>query len=328
MVVIRVNPNFHTIGGKSVIRGKDPRFLEYRKKWEEWPKTFTVGEFPLHIDIEAACLCNLHCPFCATSYEPIGGKGFMSSDTFKKIIDEGAEYGLCAIKLNSGGRGEPLLNKSLPEMVACAKSQGIIDVYFNTNATLLTRDIGARLIQAGLDRISISFEGIEAEVYEKYRVGASFEKVLRNIKEFVKLRDEMNVEKPLVRIQTVALPELRPGLDEYKEFWEKIVDEVAFIDFKDYSHIQRDLIYNWACPYLWQRMMVSWDGTISVCQFDYLNSCKLGNINNGDTIRSAWKGKTMEDIRELHKKGRSHEVGVCNGCSFRTTEILKLMEGT
>jgi len=327
MVVVQVNPNFHIIGGKSVIRSKDPRFLEYRRKWEEWPKTFTVGKFPLHLDIEAACLCNLHCPFCATSYEPIGGRGFMSFDTFKKIIDEGAEHGLCAIKLNSGGRGEPLLNKSLPEMVAYAKSKGIMDIYFNTNATPLTRDVGEKLIQAGLDRISISLEGTTAEVYERYRVGASFEKVLKNIKGFIKLKNELGAEKPLVRIQAVALPELKPGLGEYAKFWGEIVDEVAFIDFKDYSHIQRDLIYDWACPYLWQRMMVSWDGTISICQFDYFNSCKLGNVNSRDTIRSAWKGKTMEEIRELHKKGRSHEVGVCNGCSFRTTEILKLMGG-
>jgi radical SAM protein with 4Fe4S-binding SPASM domain len=327
MVVVQVNPNFHIIGGKSVIRSKDPRFLEYRKKWEEWPKMFYVGEFPLHLDIEATCLCNLHCPFCATNYEPIGGKGFMSFDTFKKIIDEGAEHGLCAIKLNSGGRGEPLLNKSLPEMVAYAKNKEIMDTYFNTNATLLTRDVGEKLIRAGLDRISISLEGTTAEVYERYRVGASFEKVLENIKDFIKLRNELGFEKPLVRIQAVALPELQPNLEEYAKFWEKIADEVGYIDFKDYSHIQRELIYDWACPYLWQRMMVSWDGTISVCQFDYINSCKLGNVNNGDTIRSAWKGKTMEKIRELHKQGRAHEVGVCNGCAFRTTEILKLMEG-
>lgn len=26
------------------------------------------------MDIEATCLCNLHCPFRTTSYEPIGGK--------------------------------------------------------------------------------------------------------------------------------------------------------------------------------------------------------------------------------------------------------------
>ena len=251
----------------------------------------------------------------------------MSFETFKKIIDEGAKYGLCAIKLNSGGRGEPMMNKLLPEMVAYAKTKGMMDVYFNTNATLLTSNTGIKLIQAGLDRFSISFEGTNAEVYEKYRVGASFERVLKNIKEFITLRDETNAEKPLVRIQTVALPELQHSLGKYTEFWGRIVDEVAFIDFKDYSHIQRDLIYDWACPYLWQRMMVRWDGMISVCQFDYSNSYKLGNVNNGDTICSAWKGDIMEEIRELNKKGKSHEVGVCNGCSFRTTELLKLMEG-
>lgn len=326
MTKIQVNPNFHVLSGKNILDKDDPAFMEYRRKWEEWPRTFRVGEFPLHLDIETTCLCNLHCPFCATSYEPIGGRGFMSFETFKKIMDEGAEYGLCAIKLNSGGRGEPLLNKLLPEMVAYAKTKGIMDVYFNTNATMLSRDIGEKLIQAGLDRLSISLEGTNAEVYEKYRVGASFERVLKNIKEFIKRRDEMNVEKPLVRIQTIALPELQSSLDEYKDFWGKIVDEVAFIDFKDYAHIQRDLIYDWACPYLWQRMMVGWDGTISVCQFEYSNSYKLGNVNNGDTIRSAWKGNIMEEIRELNKKGKSHEVEVCNGCSFRTTEILKLME--
>ena len=50
-------------------------------------------------------------------------------------------------------------------MVEYAKRKGIMDVYFNTNATLLTRDVGRKLIKAGLDRFSISFEGTTAEVY-------------------------------------------------------------------------------------------------------------------------------------------------------------------
>lgn len=131
MTKIQVNPNFHILTGKNILDKDDPVFREYRRKWEEWPRTFTVGEFPLHLDIEATCLCNFHCPFCATSYEPIGGKGFMSFETFKKIIDEGAEYGLCAIKLNSGGRGEPMLNTLLSEVVAYAKSKRVMDVNFN-----------------------------------------------------------------------------------------------------------------------------------------------------------------------------------------------------
>jgi radical SAM protein with 4Fe4S-binding SPASM domain len=320
------NPNFHVISGKDILNKKDKEFQEYRKNWVEWPGNYIVKGFPLHLDIEASCLCNLRCPFCATNYEPIGGKGVMSFETFRKIIDEGAANGLCAIKLNSGGRGEPLLNKAVPEMVAYAKKKGIMDVYFNTNATLLTKEVSRRIIDAGLDRISISFEGYTPETYEKYRIGSSFKKVVDNIKGLVNMRNEMEVKNPLVRIQTVALPELAPHFKEYASFWEGIADEVAFIDFKDYGKLEHDLVYDWACPYLWQRIMVRWDGTIAVCQFDYTDTGGLGNVNKGDSIRSAWTGEKMRNIRELNMRGRAHMIPVCNGCSFRTTEIMKQME--
>lgn len=326
MSEIKVNANFHTVGGKSVFRSQDPRFLEYRKNWETRPKTFTVGEFPLHLDIEAVGFCNLKCPFCAMRQKSIdcGPQSFMPLETFKKIIDEGAKHGLCAIKLNSCERGEPLLNKNLPEMIAYAKEKGIMDIYFNTNAVLLTREIGKKLIESGLDRISISFEGTEPEFYEKSRTGASFEKVVKNIKDFIQLREEMKSITPLVRIQTVSLPELAPKLNKYKEFWEKIADEVSFIDYRDYAKDQGSLVSDWVCPFLWQRMLITWDGTISFCQLDYYNSLNLGNINKGDSIRNAWRGESINNLRELHKTGRAHQVKLCHTCDIRATEIIKL----
>lgn len=322
----KTNANFHTIGGESVFRSKDPKFLEYRKNWEEWPKKFYVGEFPLHLDIELAGFCNLRCPFCAMRQKSIdcGPKSFMTPETFKKVIDEGAEHGLCAIKLNSCERGEPLLNKNLPEMVSYAKKKGIMDVYFNTNAVLLSGDIGKKLIEAGLDRISISFEGIDKDFYEKSRVGASFDKVVKNIKDFIQLRKEMGAKKPLVRVQTVALPELAPRINEYKEFWEKIADEVSFIDYRDYSQNRDILVSDWTCPFLWQRMLITWDGTISFCQLDYFDSLELGNINKGDSIRAAWKSDMMNKVREIHKIGLSHQIKLCDTCDIRAAEIIKL----
>lgn len=328
MAKVNVNANFHTVGGKSVLRSKDPRFLEYRKNWEERPKNFIAGEFPLHLDIEASGFCNLKCPFCAMRQKPIdcGPQSFMSLETFEKVIDEGSKHGLCAIKLNSCERGEPLLNKLLPEMIAYAKEKGIMDVYFNTNAVLLTHDIGKKLIESGLDRISISFEGIDPEFYEKSRIGASFNNVIKNIKDFVQLRNEMGAEKPLIRVQTVALPEIAPKLNEYKEFWEKIADEVSFIDFRNYSKTQVSLTADWVCPFLWQRMLITWDGTISFCQLDYFNSLNLGNINKRDSIRDAWKSEAMEKVRELYKTGKSHQINLCNNCDIRATEIIKIKE--
>lgn len=321
MPKVKINANFHTIGGKSVLRGKNSGFVEYRRQWEQRPKNFFAGDFPLHLDIEASCSCNLRCSFCATQYDPVKGKGFMSFDTFKKIINEGTECGLCALKMNSGNRGEPLLNKSLPQMIAYAKSKGIGDVYFNTNATLLTADVSKSIIEAGLDRISISFEGTTAKVYEKYRVGADFKKVIKNIKDFVKIRDELKFGKPLLRVQTVAVPEVK--LSEYKRFWEKIADEVIYFDFKDHSCKHYYLLHDWACPSFWQRLSIAWDGSIFPCH-EYPAFYKLGNIHQGDTIRAVWKGKTMEKLRQLQREGLSHKIAMCNGCSFRATEILKI----
>lgn len=317
---IQANPNFHTIGGKGVFQNNEPRFLQYRKDWQERPKGFLAGNFPLHLDIEASRSCNLRCPFCSTNYEPLANQGFMGLDTFKKIIDEGAKEGLCAIKFNSGVRGEPLLNRFLPEMIAYAKNKGIMDVYFNTNAALLTSEVNKKLIDSGLDRLSISFEGTTQEVYERYRVGAKFNTVLANIENFIKIRGDN--KKPLVRVQTVALPELQNSLNAYRDFWAKRVDEVAFIDYKDYSK-HENLVGDWACPTLWQRMVIKWDGTISVCQEqpDFYN---LGNVNNGDSIKDAWQEKVMEGLRSLHKNSQSHLVKMCGGCPFRTGEILKI----
>ena len=320
--MIQINANFHLICGNIMDR-KDDAFREYRRKWEEWPKNNYIGDFPLHLDIEASSVCNLKCTFCETTFEKVGTRyGYMDFDIFKKIIDEGAECGLYAIKLNSGARGEPLLNKNIIKMVEYAKNKGIIDVYMNTNAALLTRELGEKLIRAGMDRISISFEGTEPETYEKYRVGAKFEKVRNNILEFIMLRNNLKAEIPKIRMQTVATPELLPKIKEFGEYWGKLVDEVAFIDFKDYSNKNNSLISDWICPYLWQRMMVTWDGTISVCGFDYSDNHKLGNARQ-DSIREAWNGKEMEHIRKLHREGKAHEIAICNGCPFRTTEILK-----
>jgi radical SAM protein with 4Fe4S-binding SPASM domain len=324
MAFVEVNSNFHTIAGKSVLDGRDePAFREYRKKWLEWPKNFHTGEFPLHLDIEASSICNLNCTFCATSHKLKDfERGTMDFKIYKKIIDEGAGQGLCAIKFNSGMRGEPLINKSLPEMIAYAKQKGIMDVYFNTNAMLLTEGVSEKIIQAGLDRISISFDGTTPEVYEKHRKGASYEKVVKNIENLIKLRESRDSVTPRVRVQTVALPNL--DLEEYKKFWGRVADEVAFIDFKDYSEMKTGLVGDWACPYIWQRLMITWEGKIRVCGFDYTDDHHLGNVNKGDSVKDAWRSEEMERIRGLHKKGRSHEIRICNGCSFRTTELLKL----
>lgn len=323
-VITEVNANIHHIAGEDLFARDDSRFKEYRKKWEEWPKNFYAGEFPLFIDVETTSACNLKCPFCATTYRGGGvKKGFVTFDIVKKIIDEGAERGLYGVKYNI--RGEPLLHPQICDFVGYAKKKGLIDVYFNTNAMLLTEEISRRLIDSGLDRISISIEGHSKEVYEKYRVGAKFDIVVSNIERLQYIKKNLGVSHPKIRVQSVMLPELKPDFGDYKKFWEKLADEVAFLDYKEMKGKHKGISYPWACPQIWQRMAVWWDGTILPCNHDDGGLLGLGNVMKNN-IKECWQSAKLKEIRDLHRKGTGHNIAACDGCYLRDSEIAKITE--
>ena len=316
-----VNSNFHHIAGDNLFVSEDNKHKEYRKKWKEWPEEFRVGDFPLFIDVEVTSACNLKCPFCATTFRGNDiKKGFMPFDVVKKIIDEGKNKSLYGVKYNI--RGEPLLHPEIHLFVQYAKSNGLVDVYFNTNAMLLNEVMAERLINAGLDRISISFEGYTKDMYEKHRVGADYETVLKNIKGLQSLKKKMGVSHPKVRIQTVMLPDVKPIFGEYAKFWKERADEVAFLDYKEMKGKKKGMKYLWACPQLWQRMAIWWDGTILPCNHDDDALLSLGNIRDM-TIAEAWHSEKLTKIREKHRNALAHEIPACDGCYLRDSEILK-----
>lgn len=322
--IIRSNANYHCLWQEKATEGSEgDDYFAYRKAWREWPERFFVGPFPLFVDIETTSLCNLTCPFCATTYRaPLIKRGFITFETIRRIIDEGYEKGLYGVKLNC--RGEPLLHPQICEFVSYAKDKGLIDVYFNTNAVLLNKSLSERLISAKLDRISISVEGYTKTFYERYRVGANFEVVLENIKTLQRIKKKEGVNFPKLRIQTVLLPELEADLDGYKNFWMEFADEVSYLDYKEMKEKRKGIRYPWACPQLWQRMAIWWDGTVLPCNHDDEGLLNLGKVG-GRSIGEMWHSELSNYIRDKHKAGLGHEISACDGCYLRDSEIRKFL---
>lgn len=320
MAVIKPNANFYSLAGISVHENRCPEYNEYRRCWMENPSHFILRDFPMHLDIESTSRCNLKCTFCdklpLLRKEDIGD---IDIGLYKKIIDEAAGHNLWAVKLSY--RGEPLLHKDIVEMVAYAKKKGVLDVYFNTNGMLLTEQMCARLIEAGLDRISISIEGVDPRAFERERIGARFEVILKNIDSLLELRKKQMVSHPRVRIQTIFTSGFDPN--EYREFWSAHSDEVAAVDYKDESHRKQGIEYDWACPQLWQRMTIEWNGAIMPCNNDDLYLLAVGNVKE-KTVYECWHDQRVENVRNLHRRGQSHKVAACDGCPWRTTQIGKL----
>jgi len=323
-VVTTVNSNYHRLTGEDLFTKNDDRFREYRKCWKEWPEKFITGASPLFIDIETTSVCNLSCPFCATTFRGSRiKKGFIQYDVVTKIIDEGAANGLYGVKFNI--RGEPLLHPRIHDMVRYAKEKGLIDVYFNTNGMPLTEEMSGKLIDAGLDRISISFEGCTKAIYEQRRVGAVFETVVSNIERLQALKKRLGISHPKVRVQAVSFSDVVRTFDEYTRFWSQRADEVGLLDYKEMKGKKEGIRYPWACPQLWQRMAVWWDGTLLPCNHDDDGLIALGTVQEM-TIKEAWDSRRLHDIRKAHREGLAHTIPACDGCYLRDSEILKLQE--
>ena len=323
MATANANANFYFLGGQSVHDHQNPVYQEYRRCWFEYPANFFLRNFPMHLDIEVTNRCNLRCTFCDKL--PLLSKdqmGDMDIGLYCNILDQGSEGNLWGIKLSY--RGEPLLHPQIVKMVAYAKQRGILDVYFNTNGMLLTPKLSQQLMDAGLDRVSISMEGTDPGAFERERIGAKFHRIVRHMESLISLREKGGYSHPRVRVQTIKFPSL--DLEKYQRYWQPYCDEVAAVDYKDTRNRVKSLENpKWACPQLWQRMSIEWDGTIIPCNNDDFRLLSPGNVRE-KAITACWHDPRINHARGMHEKGLSHLVEACNGCPWRTAQILKLRQ--
>lgn len=303
---------------------QDKTYVEYRKAWSDFPARFHTADFPLHLDLESTNMCNLRCEYC-TRNEMQDGLGQMDFELFKKIIDEGSSCGLAAIKLNR--RGEPLMHKELPRFVNYAKERGIVDVQFNTNAMLLTEELSRELIDAGLDRIIFSVDGIDPEVFERMRLGAKYETVVQNIKRFVEIRDKKKKGLPLTRVQMTTSEDNIQDVDEFIRIWQDVVNMISFnlirapmnTDNSPLGGSHSDKHY--PCPQLWQRMAVYYNGDTVMCCGDWHKNYILGNAKD-KSIQKMWLGERMQHARKIHKENRMSELSLCTECEYNIVRDL------
>jgi len=104
--------------------------------------------------------CNLQCFYCHKEGQN-SCKGEMCLAEIEKIVEIGSKLGIEKLKLTGG---EPLLRDDICEIVQCA-SDYTKDISMTTNGILLDR-YASDLRDAGLHRVNISLDVLDAEKYE------------------------------------------------------------------------------------------------------------------------------------------------------------------
>jgi len=157
-------------------------------------RSLPSAKYPAGLFLEPSANCNLKCTTCVTVDYRTRNKGFMDFDKYKKVIDQ-----VKPAYLVLGGYGEPTLNKRYLDMIRYAKKKRI-SVKSVTNATTLNEKMAEEIVSSGLDLLNISLDGATKETFEKIRVGANFDAVIRNIGFIVEAKKKFGRAKPALNI--------------------------------------------------------------------------------------------------------------------------------
>ncbi|HUJ16273.1 MAG TPA: GTP 3',8-cyclase MoaA [Thermoanaerobaculia bacterium] len=113
--------------------------------------------------------CNFRCPYCmpreifGRDFEFLPREDLLSFEEIARLGQLFAQLGVEKIRLTGG---EPLLRRDLESLVEMlAHTKGIRDLTLTTNGSLLTAEKARALKDAGLDRISISLDSLDDQVF-------------------------------------------------------------------------------------------------------------------------------------------------------------------
>ena len=297
-------------------QGWERDYEEYRRLWIDLAKRREIRDYPLLVDLELSSKCNLHCPMCYTITEEFLSKvdkKYMEFDLFKKIVDEVAGK-VFAIRLSL--RGESTLNRHFLEAIAYAKQKGIREVSTLTHGKKFTGDYLRKAVAAGIDWITISIDGT-GETYNRIRHPLTWEATLGRLKEIKELKDQLGTHKPVIKVQGIW-PAIRENPTAYYEALEPYTDLIAYNPLIDYLHNDSQIVYeeNFACPQLYQRLVVGSDGKVMMCSNDEDAQHPVGDAYK-QTIHEIWHGEAMNNVREIHSRPDGFkELGVCRNCYY------------
>lgn len=122
--------------------------------------------------------CNLSCVHCRASATSGPYSGELDTQAAFTLMDQIAEVAKPIIILTGG---EPLLRKDIFEIAAYGNSKGLRMV-MSPNGTLVTPEIAEKMAQAGIQRLSVSLDGADAESHDRFRgVEGAFDGAVQGI---------------------------------------------------------------------------------------------------------------------------------------------------
>lgn len=240
-----------------------------------------MEKYFLGIEVEINHHCNKACSYCPNSLSKRKETGHFSDELFELLLSQLQD-------INYKGRvsfhfyNEPLLSPNLEEYVYLTKNklpETYIDIF--TNGTLLTEKRFRKLIEAGVDKFTVT----KHENSKRY----VFDETYKNLSDEDKKAVKYQQHEKLIFTN-------RGG----------ILDGVGF-------H-KKDPPFALPCFIPMSSLVVTVDGNIIPCYEDFDQKNEMGNIKDTH-IKDIWNSEGYRHFRNSLKEGRRAMFDVCKTCN-------------
>lgn len=295
--------------------------------------------FPYLYIIDPCNACNLRCPLCPTGNQTLQRPTkIMSFECFTSIVDQIKPYAVEVILYNWG---EPFLHPRIFDMIRHVSDANIgttISSHFNN----ITDKMIGRIIESGLEHLTVSLDGASQEVYEVYRVRGKFDDAISALERLQQQKKARGSRTPIVewqfivmrhnehqiheaeemarnlgverfRLLSVGLP--FDHLEDLKLAAQWISDNPRFRGYHPETILRRGYLYDEPCFYPYRAMAINPDGGVAPCCAVYHEKWDFGNIRT-QRLSEIWNNKHYQSARSLFS---AHPIAdaittACDGC--------------
>lgn len=168
--------------------------------------------------------CNLRCMYCMPeeSYLWLRRAMLLTFEEMARLVSLFQKLGVDRVRLTGG---EPLLRKDLVVLVRLLKSLGLAEIALTTNGLLLPK-YGADLLEAGLDRVTVSLDAVDPRVFQSMAGRDDLPAVLDGLRSVA--------HRPGLKIDSVIVNGVNEGqVVPLLALGQELGAEVRFIEYMD-----------------------------------------------------------------------------------------------
>lgn len=283
---------------------------------------------PPAISIELSSVCNLSCPECVTGAGLLIRKNdFIDYSLAEKISGELSGHIISAWLY---GRGEPMLHPRFFDIVRLFRDMNTV---ISTNGHFLNEQNCQQLIECGLRKVIISYDGVTPETYNIYRIGGDHSQVREGIKRLAEINKRKG-SRLKIELQFLVHRYNEHEAEKAASFARSagvgftmksmhVLDMTRAVEWMPSGKQKARYICSdgrWkaasaaarGCLRIWTTPVITTDGDVLPCCFDRYANHVMGNIYK-HTFRVIWESSKYATFRSEVMKSRKR-IDSCSDC--------------